>query len=959
MKPTRATFEENVKVLVTGPPFGTPPVSSKAIARVTSLKLSKDLINQMSSSVDFTLEDAEDFYNQFVPGNPIQHGGTVEVYLRDISGDVVAEAVDGWIKKFTGSIIDPNPIAGPGSRAMSLRAVDKLWAVMNATGRVVDGTPTESVMAHLEPIDETLMIWQIIDKAGDNVIELDETTLPIITRFVQANPGVPDYSNPFPASPMEVLPPNDYDVNYALGRVVFKEGADVGVGAYVYGFNVVCYRYNTAEDFYLVEDAIKDFLESTHEHGGPQLTYGVDFDFFDLDGDARSTSSTYAITGANGILNYFTIAGDHTAEFLDGEHFSGVNTVVNDKMFSCDGNSVLVAGPATRINVNEDVVGAIAGSVDTYANTGIKVSSIDWDEDSGTGNDYVEMLREAGVMPYNYFIHCDVDNFIRCEYIFQKTTEDIPLSGELVVSFPNSLSDVFSLCKVFSQGNTYPTKLITTPLTLQALSTFYDKQIPYGVGYEYGEDVSVSDELGYIKGWHYFGAHAHVTENTPMTYWGFATRGRFQYGAPFDNDIFDVDAFYYPFPHIPPDAGNVPPVPVGGGGQDDFVFFDKVFDDETDIDKILLQMYIPKIGDDGLENTFPAMYMDGDARRDYESQELILGGMFRRVWAMIQTPLMSVTYGKLGDAVPNRGLGDNATAFTMDPMKCDTKIIKVKKATKVKTLRVVFHRPLVVQESKQRFVAMYFLNQFQAYDRGTIYLPGVDVAGDKRVPFARITGTDVISSLIGETGNLSAAPLDDATFQMPNSTLTDLVGTFVCVPEPSGAPTEPYIAEVLFTERDFNQAGAPTPGTMTVHTLAIDGKPHTKTTNVQNGDTAYFMNNRYWLDLLYDRVDLYREQLFNKLDVAGLPWKVRQIENDEITDLGTALRKAVSVVAESIVVFNGAEVSLAYRPDYDVGLTVREPLLNTPRYLITALDYVVDSSIIVNAKIINYDQVIG
>ena len=85
------TYEHKVKILVYGPTFYhdvITPINSVAVARDLNCTLSKDILNQMVSSLDFTVEDAEKFFNQFTQNNPLQHGALVEMYINDVSGGI-------------------------------------------------------------------------------------------------------------------------------------------------------------------------------------------------------------------------------------------------------------------------------------------------------------------------------------------------------------------------------------------------------------------------------------------------------------------------------------------------------------------------------------------------------------------------------------------------------------------------------------------------------------------------------------------------------------------------------------------------------------------------------------------------------------------------------------------------------------------------------------------------------
>ena len=223
-------------------------------------------------------------------------------------------------------------------------------------------------------------------------------------------------------------------------------------------------------------------------------------------------------------------------------------------------------------------------------------------------------------------------------------------------------------------------------------------------------------------------------------------------------------------------------------------------------------------------------------------------------------------------------------------------------------------------------------------------------ADDKKIlPFSRITGTDIISSLLGESGTITSK-VDNATFTAPNGTLPFYGGCTICVPT---ATNEVFIAEVL-----YNNIDTPGAGTQTIKLNVIYGKDHTDLTlaGVSNGMTWYLMNNRYWLDLLYDRIDLYKPQLYNKLSSLHAIWKTQVIENDDITELGQSLRKATTVVNEALANWTAVECSLMFRPDYDTGMTVNDLIFGI-RWFLGALDYSFgNDGIIVNCKLTNYDR---
>jgi len=56
--------------------------------------------------------------------------------------------------------------------------------------------------------------------------------------------------------------------------------------------------------------------------------------------------------------------------------------------------------------------------------------------------------------------------------------------------------------------------------------------------------------------------------------------------------------------------------------------------------------------------------------------------------------------------------------------------------------------------------------------------------------------------------------------------------------------------------------------------------------------------------------------------------------------------------------FSGIECSVMYRSEYDVGYTVQDLVLKTPRYLITTCEYIFSGGgeISVNLKLVNFDK---
>lgn len=965
MQPISTSYEHAVKIVIHGPTYyvGITPVNSgPAIPRILSCRLSKDIINEMASSLEFVIEDASRFANQFDPYNPIQHGSFVEMYINDISGGVMTDPlpVDGWHKKFSGYIIDPDLSAAAGSRALSVFATDRMWAVLHARARIHEGTPTESVNGRLKPIDDTRLIWQVIDEDNVDIIDLDDETMPILTRFVRT--GTDSYQAPFPAGRLLTMKPNEYSVNYSLGRIVFKNPQKpTDYPADNYGYWVHCHRYHTELEPYILEDALHDFLVNVQDQGGVHLTYGVDFDFYDTDGDARSSAAEFAITAADPANNRFAIAGDQTASFPVGSRFSVKDSTGNDGNYTVN-SSVYVPLPTdrTRIVPDEEVVSNVGdGTISLYATTGIYVSNIDWDEDRGIGQDYISMLRETGVMPYNYFLYCNENGKIIGQYILQEAAAERSISRELYAQFPSSLTDIFTRAVVLSNGNTYPTALINagnSTLTYRGMCFGHGGvALPLGSGWQAAAQNSDTVPNGWIDHWQAFPGYPgddppdpdpvvwedRLFDDSVLTYVGLAARGCFKY---WKEDPEAYTDFFYPFPNV-----NVPP-PTG---QDTIIFFDLVLDDPQEIDKLMLRMYIPRCNVEDKEHV-QALYEDGDSRGPWNADNLILDDQAPHVGEVLQQALLSVLYAREGESVW-RGLGPNATVFTMDPTKCDTKILKIDKVHKIKKFRILFHRPFVATtEGGMRF-ALYMLNTFQCYNKGTIYLPGVDANDEKVLPFARITGTPDVSSLLGEDGLLAANPPDNETFTTPNGALTDsYTGCTICIPD---AANGVFLAEVLYNDRD-----TPVLGTQTIKLKVIEGKDHTDLTimGALATDKWYLMNNRYWLDLLYNRIDLYVLRLYNKMNAVHLVWKTQTIENNEITDLGTALRKATTVVNEAISNFTGIQVSLAYRPDYDVGMTVNEPILQTPRYFVVALDYIFESDqAVVNMKLIDFDAVLS
>lgn len=991
LSPIGISYGHQVKIKVTGIDSG---VNSISMPQVVTFTLSKDLLNQLSSSFEFTLQDAQRFFNQFAEHNPIQHGATVEVWLNDISGGILTSppVVNGWIKKGTFHIIDPMLDLGPGSRGMNIFCADKMWSFLNSSAHIKNGTPTESINGVLYTIDDNYLVYQLVvrDPTGTlpptPFLDLDETSTPIITKFRMDLETAPGYLNPFPAGPITIMNPSEYDVNYELGRFIFKESQSEGFQDiygtdYEFGFFVKAFQYRQDTDPYFLEDALKEFLESPKVRGGCEFTYGTDFDFYDADGDAMSDDEHWSITGANEITNLFTLGAvpadpDLSANFPEGSVFSvkgsGVNanngnyTVREDATFG---------GGVTEIKVHEDVVGVVAGDIYLYANTGIKVSFIDWNEDTGNGDEFIEYLRDNGVMPYNYFLHCDVDGKIRGEYILQKTTADKSLSRELFIAIPNTLNDIFTRVRILSNGNTLPRSFLPeNPTGIYSLtplrkSVFHDAAIPlsdppwgwFGVNYSGAKP---------IEHWQNFGIAGHLSDPNPLTYFGYLAAYKFYQFVDYDaapisgigGDVVEisVDNYFYPFPDIPLNGTT--------GGFDDLAFMDyTLVNVEDDIAQLVIQFYIPPFpssaGTDAITMR-PSLNVHGNSEiSNIVEGILVMGGGFHAISTVYQRPLLSITYGKVGDAAPLRGMGKEATVFELDPVKGDPKIIDVEGVSGVKTLRITFHRPFVCR-TKGHDVALYMINVFQAFDRGVLNLPGFDTNHEKVLPYARVTDQSAVSSLLNpeQSGNLTSAPVSESSTQdsfrisTVDITFENLAGVTVCVPNPTGG-SEPYVAEV-----DHLLLNQPVVGQVKIYTIKVRGQDHTDAVaaGVQNGDTAYFLNNRYWLDLLYNRIDLYKPMILNKLDSAGLKWKSQTIQNDNITDVGSAIRKAVTTVRESMENFSTVETSLVYRPDYDVGMTVDEPNFSSPKYMLTALDYTGSSAgIFINCKLVNFNHDIG
>ena len=414
--PITISYEAIARITITSPPDGSGNSSIIFPRILPGATLSQDLLNQMSSSFSFGLEDAVRFFPQFTTFNAIQHGSKVVVEFNDISGGILTDPlpVDGWIKKGTFNIIDPNPSAEANSRSMAILSVDKMWSVTNSKVRIVKGTPTEPIVGHLTPIDSNNLVYQVIDKAGDPILDLDEETIPIITRFVKTDAS--PFFNPFPAGRTKVLSPNDFTVNYELGKIVFKKEQSVGVSAKVFGYNVTAHKFSQNINPYQLEDVLQDFLESTQDFGGVGLTFGTDFDFFDPNGNSRFTfgSTNFVGVSSNVASNTITVVGAFTSYFVAGVLFRAKLSSPSDLDGTYTVVSSLAAGPFTVITVEEDVtVNAATSVIERYFDTQIKVSRIDWHTDSGTGRDFIQMLRDSGVMPFNYFLRADVDNFIR------------------------------------------------------------------------------------------------------------------------------------------------------------------------------------------------------------------------------------------------------------------------------------------------------------------------------------------------------------------------------------------------------------------------------------------------------------------------------------------------------------------------------------------------------------------
>ena len=917
---------------------------SVAFPQIISAKLSKDLINEMSSTFEFQIDDAAEYYNQFNKYNPIQHGSRVEVYLGDDSGGIATFPVastGGWFKKFTGYIYKVGAGIEGGVRNLSATAADKMWVVLNARARIHDGTPSIPFSGHLAPIDTDYLIWEVIEHGTGSplipVIDLDETSQPIIYRYfidpdpLPTPPVRPEYDLPKIRGPKKLIVPGEYEVNYALGRVIFKSPQDPGlISNSVYGFDINCFIYDdTNYEPYYLEDVLYQFLTAPVRQGGANLAPGVDFNFYDADGTAR-----YIIFGGAYILNV------------------------------------------------------------AYTGTRIKVSNVDWDEDSGMGRDFIDMLREAGVMPYNYFLYCDVNGLIRGEYILQSTSLDTTISREIVATFPSSIDETYTKAIVISNGNTYPNALITAangswgPTEFHTVNSDQNMEIVNETHEDVDDprrttwsDTGTGDyPYSHIKAWESMGAATGfdlLADASVMTYRGIITCGKFQFTPPEALDFggMSEDEFYYPFPNVRRPV--LPGLPqVSSGGQEDVIFCDWIFDNPTEVAKIVLQMFIPTSKNvTGAPNTFhPTLYRSGDSRKPFDAYDLILskpGGIarFAGVNQVNMTAMLSVLYGTQEDfdaaVAPMRNFGAQSSAFTMDPTETDTKIFDVEKGQLVKTVRVIFHRPFVAligNIGPFRRAAIYMLNTFQLYDRGTIVLPAKDVNHQSILPFAAVTNdTDLAAnpSHLNETGLVQGIPATTTIVADPSVNVADYQGCLICVPTPGGDPYNPYIAEVVYNDKSLE------PASQTIVSRVIAGRTHTDVfgggapaSYVQVGDRWYLMHKRYWLDLLYDRIDLLKTHLMRKFNNIGLTNKVMVIEQPDITDLGTAIRKAVHELHSAISNFSGIECSVMYRSEYDVGYTVQDLVLKTPRYLITTCEYIFSGGgeISVNLKLVNFDK---
>lgn len=999
-RPLAISFKQRVKVQVTQPRG-----NSIAVPQLITARYSKDIENELASTFEFTVDNALKFFNQFGPHNPYQHGSKVEVWLNNISsgtggippGIKVAIGDEDWIKRFTGYVSNVTMGASGGSsKTLHVFAPDRLWSVLNATARIHTSSEVNIFRGHMVPLDSEYLVWQIVQDleggGGAAITDLDETTKPRLRRFVlnYDGPGGPYYDHPEDdhygrESWKGMVPLDEYDVNYDLGRVVFKQPQiiETHTETFYRAFYVSGTFYAPLGDPYRLEEALTELLMSSHEFGGPDLIPVTDFNFYDLTGRA------------------------------------------------------LYTGPDP-----------VADRDPLYDWVDVRISRIDWDEDSGTGQDFLAFLRERGVMPYNYFLHCDADGLIRGEYVIQAAAYNNTISREILAELPNSMDEVFTRALVLSDGNTYPEKLIdmdpgsvtynahpdadiawvanyfgekspSTPMTGEGqLCLCYDRHSgwtnsapPYNhpqscSWFEHTAQIFFAVCCGNYKIqcialWEHFGEMTNLTDGSVFTYCGFGAMGRFDTlsgiggtgdyypDEPLDPSL-DLTGFYFPFPNkckMPclehggdPDPYNYPyALNQPGSGERDLIFVDIIMDDAVEVDKILLQMYIPKVEEEDRERQIPHLRSDGDSRiateefnwldiiyRFQEGSPVFCGLWFDHILEVHQNPLLSILYGTQEDfdeaKEPSRNLSTNTTVFSMDPMKCDTKILDLDGTRKVKTFRILFHQPFAAfighSGETPRDVALYFLNTFQAYGRSTITLPGVNAEGDKQVPFARITDSLAdVSILTPQEFGIVANPVAADSFVTlhPYAPFNlDYTGCFICVPDPTGNPGVPYIAEVLYNEKN-----TPIIGQQTIHTLVEAGQPHTDllVAGVAATDEWYLMHPRWWLDLLGDRIDMYKPSIYGKLDDLHLPWKTMVIENDHITTLGAALRKCVHEVVDSIANFSGISISVAYRPDYAAVQTVQDPSISQTSYLLTAVEYVFDNQrITVNLKLVDFNQ---
>lgn len=585
---------------------------------------------------------------------------------------------------------------------------------------------------------------------------------------------------------------------------------------------------------------------------------------------------------------------------------------------------------------NDDFANDIVQAIDL----GIKISRIDWEPDSGTFEDYIQFLRDSGLIPENYKIYAnpialpDVPGetptigatpLIMATPLQQQTTAEFKINHEIGVDSTFSLEDTFARIEIDAQATMgQAIKDITISPSVTGSWDVYDLPNGRPEGGMYSQGVGLWDFIKYDPPDNDI-LTMNLTDGNSHTVWGAVS----------------ISSNYPPDTSFPDRTQRM---------DQDINFVDIDLGAVYDVERVTLAMWIAsgfpynyKTGKIATADDFPIDYWGNHINNFYVSHHLPILSLLARDPADDAQP------------VPNYyPFGNDSMYFTLDPLAGGDGSLHTMSNPNFKQLRymrVMFHAPWFVRVSdntgsKIYRAAYYFLSDIFVIKRGIVldYL-------DKR-PKAEITdsttGTPLSGSHTYPVGTVFSVSVPGIINVGTDLGEYNYSGMQICVPTPSGTPTQPYVGVINKTDDDL--VYTETNDDLTGDALAA---------GVQTGDFWVINSLRYGKDISYNIRDFYRPKFVKKFENIRLPKKTSILKSEKVYDYDSALRLAISELWERIRNMDTFHVTVPYRPDINIGTTVASTVRNviTQTYMITSVRYKGDSTgVFVDIEMTNYNR---